>query len=117
MSRLYKSTLFSKSESGSNLLLSISIWDNASFIDSASTFVNLISVALIFSFNLSNFVVPGIGTIKSFCTNTQAKEIYATVTFFSFAILLTKSTTTWFFLSASSLNLGAFNFTWKLFLS
>ena len=32
--------------------------------------------------------------IKSFCANTQAKEIYATVAFFSFEILLTKSTTT-----------------------
>ena len=83
MSRLYKPTLFSKSEPGSNLLLSISIWDNAWFIDSTSAFVNLISVAFIFSFNLSNFVVPGIGTIKSFCANTQAKEICATVAFFS----------------------------------
>ena len=54
----------------------------------------LVVCALIFSFNLSNFVVSGIGTIKSFCANTQAKEIYATVAFFSFAILLTKSTTT-----------------------
>ncbi len=63
-------------------------------LDSTSAFVNLISFALIFSFNLSNFVVSGIGTIKSFCANTQAKEIYATVAFFSFAILLTKSTTT-----------------------
>ena len=32
--------------------------------------------------------------IKSFCANTQAKEIYATVAFFSFEILLTKPTTT-----------------------
>ena len=63
-------------------------------LDSTSAFVNLISVALIFSFNLSNFVVSGIGTIKSFCANTQAKEIYATVAFFSFEILLTKPTTT-----------------------
>ena len=80
MSRLYKSTLFSKSESGSNLLLSISIWDNASFIDSTSAFVNLISVAQIsLSWVLAqkDFIVPIPGTTKleRLKENIKATEI------------------------------------------
>ncbi len=42
-----------------------------------------------FSSSLSNFVVPGIGTIKSFCANTQAKAIWAGVTFFFDAVSFT----------------------------